>query len=58
MVSDGYSKREIARIRGVLRGVTRPSMVSALVKRANIDEPRFKSAFEELTKKDMIKGKV
>lgn len=58
MVSDGYARREIAKVRGLLRGVTKPSTISSLIKRANVDELKFKSAFAELTKKGMISGKI
>ena len=58
IVTEGFSRREFARIRGLMRGITRPAALSALAQRVKASDVDLKSAIEELIKTDKISGKV
>ena len=58
VVTEGFSRREFARIRGLMRGVTRPAPLNALAQRVKADENKLKSTIEELIKTDKISGKI
>ena len=58
VVTEGFSRREFARIRGLLRGVTRPSSLSSLAQRIKIDEFKLKDSIDELVKSGKIGGKI
>ena len=58
IVTEGFSRREYARIRGLMRGITRPAPLSALASRVKIDEFKLKATIDELIKSDQIKGKI
>ena len=57
-MTEGFSRREFARIRGLMRGVTRPALLSSLAQRVKSDEMKLKSTIEELIKTDKISGKI
>lgn len=58
MVTEGFSRREFARIRGLLRGVTRPATLTSLAQRIKIDEFKLKATIDELVKSGNIGGKI
>ena len=58
VVTEGFSRREVARIRGLLRGITRPAALTQLAHRVKTDETKLKNTIEELVKQEKISGKI
>mgnify|MGYP000235715213 CR=1 FL=1 len=58
VVTEGFSRREHARIRGLMRGVTRPAPINTLAQRVKVDEVKLKNTIEELIKTEKISGKI
>lgn len=58
MVTEGFSRREFARIRGLMRGITRPAALNSLAVRVKSDEFKLKATIDELIKSGTINGKV
>lgn len=58
IVTEGFSRREFARIRGLMRGITRPAALSALANRVKTEENKLKTSIEELIKSGKIHGKI
>ena len=57
-MTEGFSRRESARIRGLMRGVTRPAPLNSLAQRVKSDEVKLKTTIEELIKADKLSGKI
>lgn len=58
VVTEGFSRREFARIRGLMRGLTRPAPLSQLANRVKTDEVKLKATIDELIKTEKISGKI
>ena len=53
-----FADRQICKVRGILRAVTRPASLSALAQQFKIEEQKIKSITEQLLRLDQVKGKV
>ena len=58
IVTDTFSRREVCKVRGIVRGVTRPVSVSQLAQKFKIDELTLRNTIEELIKRNEIFGKI
>ena len=58
MLSDTFSRREVCKVRGIVRGVTKPVLISHLSNKFKIDELKLRSTVEELIKKGDVSGKM
>ena len=58
LLSDTFSRREMCKVRGIVRGVTKPVSISQLTNKFKIDELKLRNTIEELIKKGDASGKV
>ena len=58
LMTKTFADRQICKVRGILRAVTRPASLSALAQQFKIEEQKIKSITEQLLRLGQVKGKV
>eukprot|EP00347_Sterkiella_histriomuscorum_P011179 403373446 len=58
LMTKTFAERQICKVRGILRGVTRPVALSAVAQQFKIEEQKLKNITDQLMKEGQIKGKI
>lgn len=58
IVSSTFSERQLCKVRGIMRAITRPTSINSLSQRFALDELKLKTLAEQLIKSGEIQGKI
>jgi hypothetical protein len=58
IVSNTFAERQICKVRGIMRGITRPTSINLLSQRFQIDEIKLKALTDQLIRQGEIMGKI
>ena len=58
LISNTFAERLFCKVRGIMRGITRPTSINMLSQRFQIDELKLKSLIDQLIKNGEISGKI
>lgn len=58
IVSKHYQSRQVCKVRGILRAITKPTSINQLSTKFEIEEVRLKTIIDELVKTEQVAGKM
>ncbi|CDW88324.1 UNKNOWN [Stylonychia lemnae] len=58
LMTKTFAERQVCKVRGILRGVTRPVALSAIATQFKVEEQKLKNITDQLIKESQIKGKI